>query len=172
MPDKEQREALTAVERAMVAIRRSQTRRSLGRLAPPDGEGRPVDPTLFGVLDAVEDRDGACSVSDVAAALGVDQPRASRLVLRAAEEGWVTRAPDPADARRTLLALTAAGREQVDRTHRLRQEVFARAMADWPVADRVEFARLLTAFVEGFGREVDSGPRGARHPLRVEQAGS
>ncbi|WP_370414946.1 MarR family winged helix-turn-helix transcriptional regulator [Streptomyces fradiae] len=174
MSDKQQRQALTAVERAMVAIRRSQTRRSLGRLAPPDGEGRPVDPTLFGVLDAVEERDGACSVSDVAAALGVDQPRASRLVLRAAEEGWLTRAPDPGDARRTLLALTPEGRDRLDRTHRLREEVFARAMADWPAADRVEFARLLTAFVEGFGREVGSAPQGPRavcHPLRVEDGG-
>ncbi|MFF9194594.1 MarR family winged helix-turn-helix transcriptional regulator [Streptomyces sp. NPDC014779] len=156
MPDKQQQDALTAVERAMVAIRRSQTRRSLGRLAPP-GEERPVDPTLFGVLDAVEDREGTCSVTDVAAALGVDQPRASRLVLRAVEEGWVSRRPDPADARRALLALTADGRERVDRTHRFRQQVFARAMAGWPEADRVEFARLLTAFVEGFGRETNSG---------------
>ncbi|MEV6326873.1 MarR family winged helix-turn-helix transcriptional regulator [Streptomyces sp. NPDC051909] len=171
MSDKEQREALTAVERAMVAIRRSQTRRSLGRLAPPGGEDRPVDPTLFGVLDAVEERDGACSVSDVAAALGADQPRASRLVLRAAEEGWLTRAPDPADARRTLLALTPEGRGRLDRTRRLREEVFARAMTGWPDADRVEFARLLTAFVEGFGREVGSAPRVARHPSRPEDRG-
>ncbi|MFF6776111.1 MarR family winged helix-turn-helix transcriptional regulator [Streptomyces sp. NPDC012637] len=156
MQEEEQREALVAVERAMVAIRRSQTRRSLGRLAPADG-GRAVDPTLFGVLDAVEGRDGSCSVTDVATALGVDQPRASRLVLRAVEEGWVSRRPDPSDARRALLALTADGREQVDRTHRFRQRVFARVMADWPDADRLAFARLLTAFVDGFGRETDSG---------------
>ncbi|MFD0368971.1 MarR family winged helix-turn-helix transcriptional regulator [Streptomyces sp. NPDC059071] len=156
MQEKEQREALVAVERAMVAIRRSQTRRSLGRLVPPDG-GRAVDPTLFGVLDAVEGRGGSCSVTDVAAALGVDQPRASRLVLRAVEEGWVSRWPDPADARRALLALTVEGQEQVDRTHRFRQRVFARAMADWPDADRLAFARLLTAFVDGFGRAADSG---------------
>ncbi|CAM5279967.1 hypothetical protein SABIM44S_04973 [Streptomyces abikoensis] len=90
--------------------------------------------TLFGVLDAIEARgqDGACAVSDVAAALGVDQPRGSRLVLRATEEGWVTRRTDPSDARRTLLALTDEGQEQVDRAHRFRQEAFARATADWP----------------------------------------
>ncbi|WMX44990.1 MarR family winged helix-turn-helix transcriptional regulator [Streptomyces roseicoloratus] len=159
MSKREQQEAVVAVERAMVAIRRSQTRRALGRLAQADG-GRAVDPTLFGVLDAVEGRDGSCSVGDVAAALGVDQPRASRLVLRAVEEGWVARRPDPSDARRALLALTADGQEQVDRTHRFRRQVFARAMADWPDADRVAFARLLTAFVDGFGRETDSdGPR-------------
>ncbi|MFJ9578311.1 MarR family winged helix-turn-helix transcriptional regulator [Streptomyces sp. NPDC101191] len=159
MSEREQQEAVAAVERAMVAIRRSQSRRSLGRLAPPDG-GRAVDPTLFGVLDAVEERDGACSVTDVATALGVDQPRASRLVLRAVDEGWVVRAADPADARRTLLTLTRAGREQVDRTHRFRQQVFARVMEDWPDADRTEFARLLAAFVGSFG-QVTRGAGGS-----------
>ncbi|MFH8383888.1 MarR family winged helix-turn-helix transcriptional regulator [Kitasatospora sp. NPDC018058] len=147
----QQQEAVAAVERAMVAIRRSQTRRSLGRIAPPDG-ARAIDPTLFGVLDAVEAHDGPCAVTDVAAALGVDQPRASRLVLRTVEEGWLERGSDPRDARRTLLALTPAGREQLDRAHHFRREVFARAMADWPDADRTEFARLITAFVAGFGR--------------------
>lgn len=137
----------------MVAIRRSQTRRSLGRLAPPDGR-KPIDPTLFGVLDAIEARDRECAVSDVAAALGVDQPRASRLVLRATEEGWITRRTDPSDARRTLLALTDEGQEEVDRAHRFRQEVFARVMADWTDADRTEFARLITAFVTSYARSV------------------
>ncbi|MGW5776841.1 MarR family winged helix-turn-helix transcriptional regulator [Streptomyces sp. NPDC003863] len=153
MSKREQGDAIADIERAMVAIRRSQTRRSLGRLAPPDG-GKPIDPTLFGVLDVVEGHDAPCSVSDVAAALGVDQPRASRLVLRTVEEGWLARRTDPADARRALLALTDSGRAQLDRTHRFRQEVFARVMADWTDADRSEFARLVTAFVTSFAEVV------------------
>ncbi|MFC3577807.1 MarR family winged helix-turn-helix transcriptional regulator [Streptomyces yaanensis] len=153
---REEDEAVAVVERAMVAIRRSQTRRSLGRLAPPDG-GRTIDPTLFGVLDAIEERGEPCAVSDVATALGVDQPRASRLVLRAVEEGWLARRTDPSDARRALLALTDHGREQLDRTHRIRQEMFARVMADWPDADRSEFARLLTAFVTSYAEVAPSG---------------
>ncbi|MGW2377695.1 MarR family winged helix-turn-helix transcriptional regulator [Kitasatospora sp. NPDC001683] len=149
-------EAVAAVERAMVAIRRSQTRRSLGRIAPPGG-ARAIDPTLFGVLDAVEAHDGPCAVTDVAAALGVDQPRASRLVLRTVEEGWLERGSDPRDARRTLLALTGAGREQLETAHRLRRAVFARAMASWSERDRTEFARLITAFVTDFGEVTTEG---------------
>ncbi|WP_432053209.1 MarR family winged helix-turn-helix transcriptional regulator [Streptomyces sp. JH002] len=151
MSKREQDEAVAAVERAMVAIRRSQTRRSLGRLAPRDG-GRPIDPTLFSVLDVIEDRDTPCSVTDVATALGVDQPRASRLVLRAVGEGLLERRTDPSDARRTLITLTGSGQEQLDRTHRFRQEVFARVMADWPDTDRSEFARLITTFVTSFAQ--------------------
>lgn len=153
MSKKDQDKAVAAVERAMVAIRRTQTRRSLGRLAPPDA-GKPIDPTLFSVLDVVEDRDKPCSVTDVATALGVDQPRASRLVLRAVGEGLLDRRTDPSDARRTLITLTGSGQEQLDRTHRFRQEVFARVMADWPDADRSEFARLITTFVTSFAQVI------------------
>jgi DNA-binding MarR family transcriptional regulator len=153
MPKREQDEPIAAVERAMVAIRRSQTRRSLGRLTPPEGF-KPIDPTLFGVLDVVEEAGRPCSVTDGAAALGVDQPRASRLVIKAVEEGLLTRETDPADARRTLLTLTDGGQEQLDQTHRLRQQVFARAMADWPDRDRHEFARLITEFVTSFAKVV------------------
>ncbi|MFI0715021.1 MarR family winged helix-turn-helix transcriptional regulator [Streptomyces inhibens] len=155
MSKSEQDEAVAAVERAMVAIRRSQTRRSLGRLTPPDEDGA-IDPTLFGVLDAIEDRGLPCGVTDVAAALGVDQPRASRLVLRAVDQGLLVRQADPSDGRRTLLTLTSGGREQLSRMHKLRQDVFARVMADWSDADRSAFARLITTFVASFA-EVVSG---------------
>ncbi|WP_277875528.1 MarR family winged helix-turn-helix transcriptional regulator [Streptomyces sp. NRRL B-1677] len=125
-------------------------------LADVGQPSRPIDPTLFNVLDAVEDRGDSCAVTGVATALGVDQPRASRLVLRTVEEGWLARRTAPSDARRTLLTLTDRGREQLDRTHQFRQELFARVMADWPDADRSEFARLITAFVTSFA-EVVSG---------------
>lgn len=153
MSKDDQSEAVAAVERAMVAIRRSQSRRSLSRLTPPAGE-KLIDPTLFGVLDVVEERGERCSVTDVAAALGVDQPRASRLVVRAVDERLLNRRADPSDGRRTLLTLTELGQEQLDRMHRLRQAVFARAMADWSDADRSTFARLITAFVDSFTEVV------------------
>ncbi|MEV0407887.1 MarR family winged helix-turn-helix transcriptional regulator [Actinoallomurus sp. NPDC050550] len=144
-----QREALTAVERAMVAIRRSQTRRAMSRLGR-DLEGVTFDPTVFGVLDAIEGMGRPCTVTEVAAALDVDQPRASRLVARAVDAGLLVRQADQRDGRRTPVALTDRAREQLDRMHRFRQETFARAMADWPDDDRATFARLLTSFVESF----------------------
>ncbi|TQF06146.1 MarR family transcriptional regulator [Kitasatospora acidiphila] len=152
----EQDEAVAAVERAMVAIRRSQTRRSLARQSPPEGE-RPIDPTLFGVLDVIEGCARACSVTDVAVSLAVDQPRASRLVQRAVADGLVDREVDPADARRTLLTLSGEGQRQLDLVHRRRRQVFARAMEDWPDADRVAFARLITAFVADFAAQLSGG---------------
>jgi DNA-binding MarR family transcriptional regulator len=128
------------VERAMVAIRRRQTRRALARHMP-------IDPAVFGVLDAVDER-GATSVTELAPAIGVDQPRASRLVARAVDEGFLVRQADQRDGRRALVTLTAKGQRQIDAAHQARQRLFAQAMADWSDDERATFARLLTSFVE------------------------
>lgn len=132
--------AVEQVERAMVAIRRRQSRRALA-------QHMPIDPSVFAVLDAVEDR-GPCSVSVLVPALGVDQPRASRLVAKAVDEGFLVRQADQADGRRTLVELTPLGRRQVDAAHEARRRVFAEAMDSWSDDERVTFARLLTSFVE------------------------
>ncbi|MEU8898321.1 MarR family winged helix-turn-helix transcriptional regulator [Nocardia sp. NPDC048505] len=139
--------ATAAIERAMVAIRRSQTRRTLNQFR---GAGPTIDPTVFAVLDAVAERDGACTVGDIAAGLNVDQPRASRLVARAVAEDLLERRADQSDARRVLLHLTAAARAALVQARELRRAFFGRAIADWPERDRTEFARLLTRFVADF----------------------
>lgn len=153
------REPVDDVERAMVAIRRSQSRRSLARLADGDGgdspKGAVAKGAAFDVLDAIEaaEQSGApATVSDVATALAVDQPRASKLVAGAVEAGLVRREADQADGRRALLVMTEAGRAMTDEVRRFRRSVFAEAMAGWPEADRAEFARLLTDFVSALGR--------------------
>lgn len=146
--------ATAAIERAMVAIRRSQTRRTLNRLR---GDGPAIDPTLFGVLDAVEERGGEATVTDVATALDVDQPRASRLAARAVADGLLERRADQSDARRVLLHLTPKARTALEHTHGVRQAIFGRATAEWTAADRAEFARLLTRFVADFQATVADG---------------
>src|SRR5262245_58980034 len=160
-----------AVERAMVAIRRRQTRRALARRDQAAGEARPLAAGAgFDVLDAVEaaEQTGAlASISDLAAALNVDQPRASKLVAAAEAAGLVRRETDPADRRRARLAPTPSGRALLERVHRQRRAAFAAAMAGWPEADRAAFARLLTAFVEALDDPArPTGPHGPAPPTR------
>ncbi|WP_433512805.1 MarR family winged helix-turn-helix transcriptional regulator [Nonomuraea sp. CA-143628] len=135
---------IAAVERAMVAIRRRQSRRALARLQGAPGPE-------FEVLDVIESASAgtAATVSTVAEALSIDQPRASRLVAAAVAAGLVERRADQADGRRALLVLTDAGRTALEQAHRGRQAAFAEAMTGWSEAERAEFARLLTRFVEG-----------------------
>ncbi|WP_434440723.1 MarR family winged helix-turn-helix transcriptional regulator [Lentzea sp. E54] len=132
------------MEQALIAVRRSQSRRALAELAVP----------AFDVLDVVEtaERTGAqATVSSVASALHVDQPRASKLVTSAVDAGLVSRIADKADGRRVLLVRTPQGRATSAELHRARQNACAVAMAGWSDAERAEFARLLTRFVEVFG---------------------
>ncbi|MEV4112330.1 MarR family transcriptional regulator [Nonomuraea sp. NPDC049695] len=133
---------IAAIERAMVAIRRRQSRRVLAR---QQGATAPE----FEVLDVIEGAGEAATVSTVAQALNVDQPRASRLVAAAVTAGLVRREADQADGRRAWLVLTDAGRAALEQAHRSRQAAFAAATEGWTAAERAEFARLLTRFVEG-----------------------
>jgi len=153
-----------AVERAMVAIRRSQNRRTLARLAAARQGGRPgggrgtaaetASGAVADVLDIIgetEDAGGEATVTSLAAALNIDQPRASKLVAVAVASGLVRREADQADGRRALLLRTPAGRRLSAQAHAFRQLVFSEAMAGWAAADRAEFARLLSRFVESLG---------------------
>jgi DNA-binding MarR family transcriptional regulator len=151
---------VTAVEDAMVAIRRRMSRRSLGRLARLHSGARPpsgADPgagmafDVLDVLEAAERTDAQATVSGVAEALGVDQPRASRLVAAAVDAGFVRRLADRSDGRRVVLVRTARGRAMSDKVHQFRRSVFAAAMSSWSRADTAAFAHLLTRFVHDLG---------------------
>ena len=156
-------EHVQAVERAMVAIRRSQTRRAISRLAQrrddTDDSGV-VGGSAVDVLDAIEasaQTGTAATVSSVAAALNVEQPRASKLVAAAVEAGLVRREADQADGRRALLVRTERGNALSVEMHRFRRSVFATAMSDWTDAERAAFARLLTRFVDSLADMTKRG---------------
>jgi DNA-binding MarR family transcriptional regulator len=157
--DDEDAKVLAVIEAGMVAVRRRQTRRALAR-EQEQQQHRPEQPhralerdlALFDVVDVVEggELDGrAVTVTDIAAALDVAQPRASKLVAAAVDAGLIRREADQRDGRRALLIRTVAGRELCDRVHRSRRRRFARATEDWTAAERAAFAQLLTRFVAG-----------------------
>ena len=87
----------------MVAMRRSWSRRTLHRRA--GGDGPAGAGAAFQVLDAIEGATAAgevMTVNGVADALGVDQPRASRLVATAPMpiESVIARPSKPMSSRR------------------------------------------------------------------------
>jgi DNA-binding MarR family transcriptional regulator len=147
-------DATDAIERAMVAMRRSQGRRVLHRRAAGDA-ATVGEAAAFQVLDAIEaaaEAGRAMTVNGVAGALAVDQPRASRLVARAVDAGLVRRGADPADGRRSVLTLTSRGARVLAAGHRTRREAVSAALADWSPEDRATFARLLSAYVRSWER--------------------
>jgi DNA-binding MarR family transcriptional regulator len=62
------------------------------------------------VMDRVSD----CRVADIAEALSITVGGASKLVDRIEHAGWCGRAPNPNDARSSVLALSRAGRRVLD----------------------------------------------------------
>jgi DNA-binding MarR family transcriptional regulator len=137
---------IAAVERAMVELRRGQTRRNIARLAGA-ASAAIAGAEVLDVIEEAEESGDAVTVTSVAAALGMDQPRASKLVAAAVSAGLVRREADQADGRRALLVRTPSGRRLSEEIHAFRQRVIEDVVAEWPAVDRAEFARLFTKFV-------------------------
>lgn len=86
---------------------------------------------------------GGASVSQVAAQLGIDHSGASRMVTAATASGYLESTRAASDARRSVLRLTAAGKDLLDHSHRWQREVFTELTAGWDEHDRTQFARYL-----------------------------
>ncbi|MGX5695799.1 MarR family winged helix-turn-helix transcriptional regulator [Agromyces soli] len=95
---------------------------------------------------------GPMSVNEIADHVGVDQPRASRLVRAAVEAGHIRREPDPNDARRSILVITEGGRAALAALMGRRRGAVERALADFSDAEREQFAALFTRFAEAWRR--------------------
>jgi DNA-binding MarR family transcriptional regulator len=81
-------------------------------------------------------------ISTLAAADHTSQPTMSAQVQRLEAEGWAERVPDPADARASLVSLTAAGNAAIARARRARLEALSPAFDQ---LDDAALARLADA---------------------------
>ncbi len=109
-------------------------------------EGRTVEGSTLLVCLAVDEHGDGVGVTAVAAALGVTQSTASRLVSRAVDAGMVRRDTSPADPRRAALGLTAAGVRLVEASRAFRAARLGALTADWPDPDVAALAGLLDRF--------------------------
>jgi DNA-binding MarR family transcriptional regulator len=110
----------------------------------------------FRMLDALEaaEREGrALTISMIGEAIGVDQPRASRLVQEASDAGLVRRTADPSDARRSIIELTTAGRAQIADVRTARRSAVEDALAGFTPEEAHTFAQLFIKFVGAWPRE-------------------
>ncbi len=120
-----------------------------------DVGGRHDFPARLRVLEALAAASGPLGVSELAAAVGVDQPRASRLVQQGVEQGWVRREADPDDARRTRIVLTDEGRAVLGGIRGVRRERLAAALEAFSDDERADLARLLTKLADNWEARPD-----------------
>jgi DNA-binding MarR family transcriptional regulator len=129
----------------------------------PHGHGRPggppwmTDPSAriggparMRMLEALAAASTPLSVSALGEAVGVDQPRASRLVQQGVDHGLVRREADPDDARRTRIALTDEGRRFARGMRGERREHLGRALESFTADERTELARLLNKLADNW----------------------
>jgi DNA-binding MarR family transcriptional regulator len=117
-----------------------------------EGLDAAVDTATYPVLSALA-RWGPRSAAALAVEIGLDRSVTSRHATRLERAGLVRRAPDPTDARATLLSLTERGERAVEvMRHRLARRL-DRHLAAWPEDQARAFAAALTRFVheEPFG---------------------
>lgn len=128
-----------------------------GHRRPPVAGPEGALPAHFGgparlrLLEALAAATHPLSVGEIGDAIGVDQPRASRLVQQCVQLDLVRREADPDDARRTRVALTDAGRRLVRGFRGERREAIGRALESFTDVERAELARLLAKLADNLG---------------------
>jgi DNA-binding MarR family transcriptional regulator len=148
------------LDRALRRLRKSMIRPPQG-LVPVPALGRQLDVAKIFACDAVAELapgHPVVSVKDVAAMLDLEHSTVSRLLGEMEDDGLVTRGSDPADRRRTTIALTGLGRAVVaDATTMTR--FFTRLMlSDWPREDVEELTRLMGRLAETVHSKLDQLP--------------
>ncbi|GAB2847556.1 MarR family winged helix-turn-helix transcriptional regulator [Microbacterium insulae] len=121
-----------------------------GRPGPWGGPARFGGPARMRLLEALAAASHPLTVGEIAEAVGVDQPRASRLVQQSVQMDLVRREADPEDARRTRVALTDAGAALVRGFRGERREAIDTALAGFSESEKADLARLLTKLAEAW----------------------
>jgi DNA-binding MarR family transcriptional regulator len=89
--------------------------------------------------------DGPQRISALAHGESVSQPSMTSLVQRLERDAYVTRRPDPADARAAIIAITAAGRRALEARAGLRTDALAARLRRLGARQRAQLEAALPA---------------------------
>ncbi|MER5491115.1 MarR family winged helix-turn-helix transcriptional regulator [Streptomyces sp. NPDC002454] len=101
-----------------------------------------LEPGAYGLLVRL-DESGVLRATDLAGYVGVGKATMSRQLKALESLGLVSREPDPADGRASLIRLTDTGRTRVHRVREARRARYVSQLTDWSPAEVAELARLL-----------------------------
>ncbi|MCX4586955.1 MarR family winged helix-turn-helix transcriptional regulator [Streptomyces sp. NBC_01481] len=128
-----------ALERELAVFLR-RARASSGEMAR---EVHPeLEPAAYGLLVRLEEA-GQERATELAAYFGVGKATMSRQLRALDELGLVTREPDPADGRASLVRLTEEGLFRFRRVRDARRDRYMSKLAGWDRGEVAELARLL-----------------------------
>ena len=149
-------DATTSISRLTRMLRRSK----LSERASAEA-GIVLDRIGLQILGHVRKAEQPPSVKELAEAMQVEGPHATRQVQRLVARGLLEKNVDPDDRRVARLALTAEGLELIDRYHGVVKGWMRDAVADWPAEDKQQVCRLVKRWVddiETYFDELDDQP--------------
>lgn len=117
------------------------------RLAQRLTKDDPLDVGQSRLLASIK-RIGPARPSAIAADCHVDLSTASRQVDALVKKGLVAKAPDPEDARATLVRITSEGLHTLRRLVSNRSEAIAAALDEWSDTDRARLTSLLVRLAD------------------------
>src|SRR5262249_20020806 len=157
-------QAFSMVDRGMERIRRSQSRRTIGRLMQQRLD-RDLNLAAVSVADALQELADAGeqrpTIGQMAQRLGIEPSRASRMTAAAIRAGLVRRIASQSDGRRSHIELTRDGLKALETIQRFRMKFFDQLMSHWSDRECAEFGRLLIRFTDllpsGLGKDATRG---------------
>ncbi|WP_210316214.1 MarR family winged helix-turn-helix transcriptional regulator [Devosia oryzisoli] len=158
-------DAVSTIDGLFLNWRRRASRRELGQAAlatldiPLDLPQLDVLFAIAGPLGEPDGGDGETMVGTVADRLSIDPSRASRMVSEMVEKGYARRAVSQADARRTIIELTAGGKAVVEAVRAYKFLIMGDFLSQWPKEDVANFVPLLLRFsqwLDHVGTATDS----------------
>lgn len=105
-------------------------------------------PGAYKVFTTIVRRESV-TLSNLADSLMADKGQISRTVRELEELGLITRTPDPADGRSSLLSPTAEGLERLAVARAPQESVLLDTLEDWSVDEIRDLTRLLHALTAG-----------------------
>jgi DNA-binding MarR family transcriptional regulator len=156
MGEDARRRDLGRADDALVRLRRLWSPEH-ARVVDPDGRRVEMSSVLVVEVCARAGDDGL-AVGEIAGQLDVEASTASRLVDRAVRAGLVERGRSAADARRSVIRLTADGRALRTEAFGFRLAWLGGVLDDWSDADVAAFAGFLERFA---GAVAEAGPPGS-----------
>lgn len=139
----------------MLTVLRSRLRQVSWRLLAPYG----ITPQQYQVLRALADKPGLCH-GELASALGLDKPTATRLLQTLERKGWVLLKPHPCHGRKLQLELSDPGQELIGRLASFRKTIREGLERDLSPEERTVLRGLLRKLFDNLDRmdaESDSG---------------
>ncbi|MCW2931717.1 MAG: slyA [Actinomycetia bacterium] len=104
-------------------------------------------------------RAGAKKITELAAIEGVTQPSMTTLIAGLEKAGLVERSGDPNDKRVSMVSLTSAGFDYIQRRRNASTEAFATLVSELPPDEAAALAAAVPALVRL--REIDNQQRDA-----------